>query len=400
MPQTNAERDEYLSRWVPSDERGDDWYGLLAHARSECPVVHSSGAGGFSLLSRHAQAEQVIKDYHLFSSAEGITIPHNPSAPIMPPIDLDPPLHRQFRRLISPPLTPAALRGHEAKIVAFADQLIDRFVDDGECEFMAAFARPLPALVLADTILGVDDPELLLEIQRRVEPIGSDVGSAEAGVAWVYLRECVTELLAERRRLPADESMLSTLVHGQVDGRPLTEPEQIGTAMILVLGGLNTTTDAIGSIVYRVTQDPSIEDVLRTADWTQNALDEFLRLDSPVQYVGRTVTDRCTIGDVTFEKGDVVMAHIGSGNRDETVFKDPDELRLDREHTRQLTLSFGVGVHRCVGMHLARTELRIGFERLLARTTKFRLAEGTVVEFLSGMSCGPRTMPITFDRAG
>lgn len=395
-----ADHDEYLSRWVPSDDRGDDWYGRLRHAREQCPVAHSTGAGGFWLLSRYEDTERVLRDPRLFSSAEGITIPHNPAAPPMPPIDLDPPLQREFRRLIGQALTPATIRVHEDRIVAFADDLIDGFIADGTCEFMGAFARPLPALVLADVILGVEDRELLLEIQRRVEPIGSHVESADAAAAWVYLRECVTELLDERRSRPADDTMLSLLVHGSLDSRPLTEAEQIGTAMILVLGGLATTTDAFGSIVYRATQERSVEDVLRTDGWQEHALDEFLRLDSPVQYVGRTVTSACEIGGVALESGEVVMAHLGSANRDDNVFVEPDELRTDRDDTRLRNLHFGMGVHRCVGMHLARTELRIGFERLLSRVTNFRLADGATIEFLTGMSCGPRSLPVEFDVIG
>ena len=256
MTDLKTDRDDYLRRWVPSDVRGDDWYDMLRYARDECPMTQSQGAGGFWFLPRHEDAVAVLRQHDLFSSAEGITIPHNPAAPPMPPIDVDPPLQRHFRRLIGPALTPATIARHEPKVRQFADMLIDRFVDDGECEFMGAFARPFPALVLAELILGVDDPDLLLEIQEKVEPIGSDVGSEAAGTAWVYLRDQVTALLAERRERPPDDSLLSTLVHGEVDDRPLTEAEQVGTAMILVLGGLNTTTDAFGNIVLRAGGGP------------------------------------------------------------------------------------------------------------------------------------------------
>jgi cytochrome P450 len=103
---------------------------------------------------------------------------------------------------------------------------------------------------------------------------------------------------------------------------------------------------------------------------------------------------------VALQPGEVVMAHLGSANRDDAMFVDPDDLRTDRHDTRIRNLHFGMGVHRCVGMHLARTELRIGFERLLARTTAFRLQPGASVEFLTGMSCGPRSLPVEFERRG
>jgi len=146
----------------------DGWMAQLRRVRESCPVVHSDACGGFWLVSRHDDVATILRTPAVFSSADGITIPHNPGAPVMPPIDQDPPLQTEFRQLLNPYFTAAAVRPYAAVIATLARQLIDRFADRGECELTSAFARPLPALVLGRSILDVEDPDALTELQSRV----------------------------------------------------------------------------------------------------------------------------------------------------------------------------------------------------------------------------------------
>ena len=181
----------------------------------------------------------------------------------MPPIDLDPPLQTEFRQLLNPHFTAAAVRPYAAVIATLARQLIDRFADRGECELTSAFARPLPALVLGRSILDVEDPDALTELQSRVLVISGQNTSEEAAGAWRFLREYVTAIAAAARNRPADGGLVSALVHGRVAGRRITKQEQVGTLMIIFLGGLGTTADAISTIVVRLTDDPAREARLR-----------------------------------------------------------------------------------------------------------------------------------------
>jgi len=125
----------------------DGWMDRLRRVRERCPVVHSDACGGFWLVSRHDDVAAILRTPAVFSSEDGITIPHNPGAPVMPPIDLDPPLQSEFRQLLNPYFTTRAVRPYAPVIAAIARQLIDRFAAQGECELTSAFARPLPALV-------------------------------------------------------------------------------------------------------------------------------------------------------------------------------------------------------------------------------------------------------------
>lgn len=369
----------------------------FAAARQGCPVAHSDAAGGYWIATRYADVQRILQDPGTFSSSDGVTIPHNPAALTMPPIDLDPPLQRDFRHLLNPCLSPRALASHAPSIRQFADTLIDDFATRGECEFMSDFARPLPAMVLSRVILQVDDVATMMDVQHRMEVMATGNNSPEATEAWQYLQGFARELLDGRRDRPPDGSVLSALVHGTVDGRSPTEAEQLGTIMILLLGGLETTTHAFGNVAYHMTREPDLEARVRDPEWTSGDLDEFLRLDPPVQWVGRTATGRCEVGGATLGEGEKVMAHLGSANRDDGAFADPSTLDFGRSANRHLT--FGLGAHRCVGSHLARLELRVGFDRLLRRVRDVRPAGAEEVAFSAGMGRGPVRLPIAFDPA-
>jgi cytochrome P450 len=389
MEASMAERQAHWDPYWPAD------FDVLERARAQCPVAHSDAAGGYWMVTRYENVQQVLQNPKVFSSADGITIPHNPAASIMPPIDLDPPLQRDFRHLLNPCLSPDAVKRHTDSIRRFADSLIDAFVSDGSCEFMSAFARPLPAMVLARVILQVDDVPTIIDLQHRLQIMATGNNSPEALVAWAYLREFAGSLLEGRRDQPPDDTLISALVYGRVEGRPLTEDEQLGTIMILLLGGLETTTHAFGNIVYHMTGDPSIEHRLRETGWTVSDLDEFLRLDPPVQWLGRTVMEPCELAGIKLEPGEKVMVHLASANRDSLVFEEAGSLRFARSANRHF--AFGLGSHRCVGSHLARLELKVGFECLLRRAQAIHLAPGVTVGFSRGMGRGPEELPIVFE---
>ncbi len=319
------------------------WMDLLRHARENCPVVHSDGCGGFWLVTLHDDVARILRTPAVFSSADGITIPRNPDAAVMPPIDLDPPLQTEFRQLLNPYFTATAVRPYAPVIAALAQHLINRFAAGGQCELTSAFARPLPALVLGRLVLGVEDPDALSELQARVVTISGQNTSEEAAGAWRFLRAYVTTIVAAARSRPADGGPVSALVHGRVAGRPVTEQEQIGTLMILILGGLGTVADAIADIVVRLTDDPALEAQLRDPGWMTRNLNELFRRESPVQWVGRTVTTPVELSGVRLAPGDRVTAHIGSANQDEAVFEDSGTLDFTRSQTRNLC--FGLGPH-------------------------------------------------------
>ncbi|MFC5750826.1 cytochrome P450 [Actinomadura rugatobispora] len=375
-------------------------HGVLAHARSQCPVTHSSSHGGYWLVTDYAGVRSVLKDAETFSSAHGITVPHRPEEPPMPPLHVDAPIHRDYRQLLNPFLTPSALAPHVGTLRRATVELIEAFADRGRCELLTELAMPVPALGLARIILAADDEDEIRELQKATMLIGSE----NAGEGFVALQRVARNVLdariaaVERGTAPPRDDVLAALLNGTVEGRPLTDQERIGTLMILLLGGLDTTTNAIANIVYHVATTPGLEDRLRDPAWVSRGLDEFLRMDSPVQYTARYVTKDTEVGGRKLCPGDWVVAHLGSANRDEDQFTPADRLTFDRESNRHL--AFGLGRHRCVGSNLARLQITVVFEELLARVSDIRLAPGTDVSFTSGMSRKPKRLDITFNRRG
>ena len=370
------------------------WMDRLRHARESCPVVRSDAFGGFWLVSRHHDVAKILQTPGVFSSADGITIAHNPDAPMMPPIDLDPPLQVEFRRLLNPFFTARAVQPHAPGIAAQARQLIDRFAAQGHCELASAFARPLPALVLGRLILGIQDPGALSDLQSLVAVIAGQNTTEEATAGWRFLYRYVTSIAAAARDQPAGGGLVSALVHGRVAGRPVTEQEQIGALMILILGGLGTTADAICDIVVRLTDDPSLEARLRDPGWVGRDLPELFRHESPVQWVGRTVTTPVELSGVRLAPGDRVMAHIGSANQDETVFPRGRVLDFTRGQTQNLC--YGLGPHYCIGAPLAKLMIQVAFATLLDRVTHLQRDPRVPLERRDGLSRPYRELRVTF----
>jgi cytochrome P450 len=368
----------------------DDLYDVLADARRRCPVAHSSAHGGFWLVSRYEDVKTVLHDDDTFISSPGKSLPVRQTHP-MPPIDSDPPMHREFRLLLNRFFSRSALEPYAPAIRDIARRSVDSWIDAGGCELVEDFANPFTATVLAKIILDLDDVDEVRRVQHLVEAIGA----ANAATAWQDLEVFVRALLEERLNSPEQaDDVLSAVLHGTVAGRPLTESERIGVTTVLLLGGLDTTKGAISNIVWRMTQDPTLEAKLREPDWPTIALDEFLRIDSPVTALARTVTVDTVLGDVELHPGDHVLVHYASANRDEAVFEQPDQLDLQRP--RNPHVAFGLGIHRCIGSNLARLSITAAINEILERAHNIRLTPQTEVHFTPGGGRHPKTLPITF----
>jgi cytochrome P450 len=207
------------------------------------------------------------------------------------------------------------------------------------------------------------------------------------------------EYMAERAPTAAErDDLLSAVVTGTVDGRPMTQEEQLGMVTILFIASLDTTRAAIGNIAAAVATNPELEARLRNPDWIRDDLEEFLRWQSPVIALRRLVTKDVELGGVQLHEGDIVMLMFGSANRDKTEFPDADHLNFDEHHRQHL--AFGFGIHRCLGSTLAQIQISIAFEELFTRVTRLRLAgpdPGPVYQ--PGAVLSPIKLMLAFDRA-
>ncbi|MDT2005814.1 cytochrome P450 [Rhodococcus opacus] len=267
---------------------------VMEYARSRCPVAHTSAHGGLYMVTKFEDVKAVLSDPETYSSVESTPLP----SPVrLPPLDVDPPQHSEFRKLLNPYFARPYLLKFEEVLRDLARQAIDTFVDRGEVEFVHDFAIPFSSAAAAKIVFDENDGDRLKRAVAAVERIARE-NSAES---YEGLAVLAAEYLAERTEIGGD-SIIAAIVRATVDGRQLTMEEQIGIVTVLFIGGLDTTRGAIGNIAAALAKDPSLEDVVRKPDWIRDDLDEFLRYNSPVLALRRLVTRDVVLGTVNYAR--------------------------------------------------------------------------------------------------
>jgi cytochrome P450 len=382
-------------------ETSQHYFEIVADAREQCPVAHSAAHGGYWIVSGHDDIRRILSDAETFSNANGIMIPVEDRLR-KPPQDLDPPLQTDFRRLLNRYFSRHGLARHAersrelaAAQVAAILPLGDRAADGPGCDIVSDFAKPLTAAVLSTVILDLRDPDRFAQMAALVAQISK--GSVQDNaVAFRNLQQAVDELLGTLGNREDRDDVLNAVLRGTVAGRPLTHDEQVGTIMQLLLGGLKTTVAAIGHIVASIARGEVPEGRLRQPGWSASYLDEFLRYESPVKMIARTVTREVTISGRRLRAGDMVAVMLPSANRDDAKFEDPDQLDLARRNNPHL--AFGLGVHRCIGSNLARLEITDAIDALLVRAGHIGLVPGTVLRRTpSASELSWEVVPVQFD---
>jgi cytochrome P450 len=363
----------------------------LAVARRECPVLRTETDGGYYLVTRYDDVQSVCRHPELFSSIE----PGLRGQPVrVIPLDVDPPDHAQYRRFLNPYFSRSFLLRYEAQMRETARDAIAAFIDRGQLEVVRDYAVPFSAGSLARVVFATEDMDLIRRGVAAVRRVATEM----APEAFQEVALLAMEAMAETEQSPEGrEDVLSALVRETVGGRPLTTEERLAIITTLLLGGLDTTRGVIVNIAYHLATHDGVEAALRAPGGWDTALDEFLRFETTVSFIARTVTRATELGGIPLNAGDRVAIHFFSANRDAGRFERADELVLDRQDNPHL--AFGHGVHRCLGVHFARIQLTIAFEELLARATRFRLLEGADVPRQTGMGLNsPAELHLTFDR--
>jgi cytochrome P450 len=289
-------------------------------------------------------------------------------------LTLNPPDHTRLRRLVSSAFTARRVQALRPAIERMVDELIDGM--SGEVDFVTSFAFPLPVNVIGE-LLGVPAADreqfqsLVRDWTRVLEVITPEVLS-QADPAAATIRDYLAGLVEERRRYPADD-LLSALVQAQAADDRLTDEEVLSNAALLFAAGFETTTNLLANGIAALLAHPDQFQLLaERPDLAQPAVEELLRFDSPVQISSRVVTEPVELAGITVEAGERVVAYLGAGNRDPERFEQPDRLRLDR--TDNAPLSFGGGIHYCLGAPLARLEAQIALPALVRRFPGLALA--------------------------
>ena len=291
----------------------------------------------------------------------------------------DPPDHTRLRRLVSRSFTPRQVERLRPAVHALVDELLDVLAERGEVEFMAEFALPLPMAVIGE-LVGVpagDRAGLQPHVRaaaKGIEPVLSDEETEAALEALAVLGGYFAALLEERRRQPRDD-LLSALVQARENDDRLTDEEIMSTAVLLFAAGFETTTNLLGNGLLALLRHPD-----QLAEWRDHpdiapsAVEELLRFDSPVQFNLRTALEPADLLGQPLARGDRIVILQGAANHDPRRFERSDELDVRRQDNTPL--SFGWGIHHCIGAALARMEGEIAFNALLARFGTLSLAEG------------------------
>jgi pimeloyl-[acyl-carrier protein] synthase len=358
-----------------------DPYPTYAKLRAHDPV-HWNTLGRSWVISRYRDVDAILRDHTRFSndtrhrrlSREFQTPSTFPRGPSM--LFLDPPDHTRLRALVQQAFTPRAIEALAPRIRQIAARLLDQIADPTAFEVMEALARPLPMIVMAE-LLGVHTEERVQfqtwsrQRARALEPTMTARERQEADQAADALDAYFLGLMKQRRVEPRDD-LISALVAVEAAGDKLTEDELVVMLRLLLVAGNETTTNLIGNGLLALLRRPDQLRLLRSDPGLMpGAVEELLRYDAPVQVDGRTALAEMEVGGRRIQKGQGVLLLIGSANRDPEVFDQPDQLDITRQGPSHLT--FGRGIHHCLGAPLARLEARIVFETLLERFGEMRL---------------------------
>jgi cytochrome P450 len=375
-----------------------DLHPTLARARVRCPVARSDAyEGGFWVLTRYEDVLRVAQDWRTFSSELGITVPAPPTTTKILPVTVDPPLQREFKRLVNAHFTPAKVAPWEEPTRRLVNQLIDGFIERGECDFMTEFARPFPGMAFFEFALHA--PAGDLEQVNHWATLASLTHRDDSRDALLKLAGWIAKFVEHRREQRRADGprgdVVDAVMSAEIEGRPITPQEVIGTIHLLILGGLETTAGVLGAAMMRFCEHPEIPALLRERpELIPHAVEELLRLDGSFICIGRTARHDTEIDGHQVKAGERVIMYWASANRDEAEFSAPDTFDLDRERNRHI--AFGAGPHRCVGSNLARMNLRVAIDEIVRRLADVRLRPGADIGFHSTFNRAPLSVPITF----
>ncbi len=365
-----------------------DPYPTYRALRERTPVKRMPDGGVF--LTRHADLSRVYRDTQAFSSDKAVEFrPKFGDTPLYEHhttslVFNDPPRHSRVRRLIGGALTPRAIAGMEAGLVAIVDGLLDGLAARGRVDLIADFAAAIP-IELIGNLLGVPtagrEPlrEWSLAILGALEPVITPDAAARGNRAVTEFLTYLKTLAADRRARPGDpeRDVLTRLLQPDGAGDRLTEAELLHNCIFLLNAGHETTTNLIGNGLVALVQHPAErERLLADPGLARTAVEEVLRFESSNQLGNRMTTTPVELGGTAFPAGTQITLCIGAANRDPEVFADPDRFDVGRSPNRHL--AFAAGIHQCAGMSLARLEGAVAIGRFVTRFPRYALAGAPV----------------------
>jgi cytochrome P450 len=378
----------------------------------ECPIAHSDRWQGSYMPTRYEDLFKIAQDWRHFSSQQVLVAPFDAAGysgtqedlearlqsefpdVAAPPITSDPPEHTWARKLLLPPFSIRSVEKFEELTREHCRHLIDGFIADGRADAATDYAQQIPPYVIA-TMLGIPTemtPTFVGWVRSLLEfGFFNADGALEArsgllGFLWGQIQD--------RKTNPKDD-LITYLVQAEVDGKPVPDTHILGTCMLTVLAGIDTTWSSIGSALWHLAQRPDHRKwILDNPDQINNAIEELIRAYSPVTMARMTVEEQ-EVNGRKICPGDRVIMNFPAANRDPEIFEHPDEVLLDR--AKNPHIAFGVGIHRCAGSNLARMEMKVAIEEWLKKIPNYRLEDPESVTWAGGQVRGPRKLPVVFE---
>lgn len=377
----------------------DDPFPIWDDMRQRCPISHTDRHRGSWNPTTYEAVTAIARDHEHFSSREVGVAPGPGDGPVdnllpagVPPISADPPEHTWTRRLLLPWFSNTRVDEYEVYTRELCRRLVNGFIEDRRADAAADYAQQIPVRVIG-LVLGVPESMSdtftgwvrdLLEFALDRERVTKSRGE--------LLQYFIAEM--ETRRAQPGTDLISTLLHTEVDGKPVPDAHILGTVALTLIAGVDTTWSGIGSALYHLATHP--EDRRRLVaepELIPTAVEELLRAYSPVT-MARLVVDDIEVQGCPMKAGDKVLLNFPAANRDPAAFPDADRVVIDREVNRHV--AFGAGIHRCAGSNLARMEMRVAVEEFLRRIPEFELEAGGEITWAGGQVRGPRQLPVVF----
>jgi len=384
-----------------------DPHQAFALLRREAPLYwhERENGGGFWAVTRYHDALRVYHDPQTYSSERGISLTFDNVMPEqagsgMMMILTDPPRHNRIRHVISPRFTPRTIVGYEPEVRRICDEILDAVIERGDCDFVVDIAAKVPTAAICEMLgipaeyrdqmyslgnaaIGAQDPEY----NQGRSPM--ETGRNAQAEFFGYF----AKLIDERRKNPGKD-LISAFTIGEVEGAKLTDLEILFNAFLLIIGGQETTRNAISGGMLALVNHPSERTKLAADPGVMpTAIEEFLRWTTPVTHILRTARKDGELRGQKIRAGDKVVVWNASVNRDEEVFSKADRFEVTR--TPNDHLAFGHGEHFCIGAHLARLEMRVMIEQVMRRMPDLDLA-GQPERLRSNFVAGIKHMPVRF----
>ena len=378
------------------NEWSEDPYAIQDDLRERCPIAHTGRFGGGWLPVRYEDVSAIAYDTDRFSSRAIIMSNFRPPkelAPIggSPPISSDPPFHHDARKLLLPAFTKTAVGRQEPATRAFCHSLIDAFDGRDVVDAAADYAQHIPIRVIAD-MLGFppeDGPQFARFVENTLE--GVNLPPEERIERMSMLFDYLLAQVHDHLDNPRDD-LTTYLINAELYGHKLEPSHVVGTMALLLIAGIDTTWSAIGASLWHLAgNQQDRERLVADRGLLPTAMEEFLRAYAPVT-MARLVKEDMHWRGVDMKADDWILLSFPAANRDPEQFEQASDVIIDREINRHA--AFGLGIHRCVGSHLARMELRVALEVWLERIPEFSLADPSAVTWSAGQIRGPRALPL------